>query len=95
MGGSRAAPVMGLPPLDPRSKSKNMAMKLMNKIGNKQPNKKLHGGDAPKYPGTPFRHMCSDVFVDCCDYCIYAPTYTGAGRSPTCHVHPCFSNCRF
>lgn len=42
---------MGLPPLDPRSKSKNMAMKLMNRIGNKQPNRKLHGGEAPKYPG--------------------------------------------
>ena len=45
-------PMMGLPPLDPRSKSKNMAMKLMNKIGNKQP-KKLNSGEAPKYPGAP------------------------------------------
>lgn len=39
---------MGLPPRDPRSKSKNMAMKLINKIGNKQPKKQLQ---APQYPG--------------------------------------------
>jgi len=46
-GGSRQ-PIMGLPPRDPRSKSKNMAMKLINKIGTKQPKQKT---EAPKYPG--------------------------------------------
>jgi hypothetical protein len=40
---------MGLPPRDPRSRSKNMAMKMINKIGSKSFNKKPPV--APKFPG--------------------------------------------
>ena len=44
---------MGLPPRDPRSRSKNMAMKMINKIGSKSFSKKPSA--APKFPGmTPF-----------------------------------------
>jgi hypothetical protein len=49
---------MGLPPRDPRSKSKNMAMKLINKIGNKQPKKQIQ---APKYPGEEIFVIVTDV----------------------------------
>jgi hypothetical protein len=48
-------PIMGLPPRDPRSKSKNMAMKLINKIGNKQPKKQIQ---APQYPGLSICYNC-------------------------------------
>lgn len=40
---------MGLPPLDPRSKSKNIAMRVINKIGSKSFNKRP--ADSPKYSG--------------------------------------------
>ena len=40
---------MGLPPRDPRSKSKNMAMKMINRIGSKSFSKKP--AEAFKYPG--------------------------------------------
>lgn len=55
---SNRQPIMGLPPRDPRSKSKNMAMKLINKIGNKQPKKQIQ---APQYPGRP----CSNAWRTC------------------------------
>ena len=54
-------PIMGLPPRDPRSKSKNMAMKLINKIGNKQPKKQIQ---APQYPGRPVSNSCTRAVND-------------------------------
>ncbi len=42
---------MGLPPRDPRSRSKNMAMKMINKIGSKSFSKKPSA--APTFPGMP------------------------------------------
>ena len=47
--GQRGPPQTGLPPLDPRSKSKNIAMRVINKIGSKSFNKRPT--DSPKYPG--------------------------------------------
>ena len=47
--GPPGAVIMGLPPRDPRSRSKNMAMKMINKIGSKSFNKKQ--SVAPKFPG--------------------------------------------
>jgi len=41
--------IMGLPPRDPRSRSKNIAMKMINKIGSKSFSKKPSA--APKFPG--------------------------------------------
>lgn len=58
---SGGVPVMGLPPRDPRSKSKNMAMKMINKIGSKSFNKKAsetlnYSGAAPGVADMPMLH---------------------------------------
>ena len=48
--GQKGLPQMGLPPLDPHSKSKNIAMRVINKIGSKSFNK-TRANASPQYPG--------------------------------------------